>query len=98
MVAQMSLFGGGEWVDDASAPARRDAEITSRPTSTGREGGSTACWRTGRGEPTGLRDRRVTMGEKKRRARCNICGRFGRKDGSLPCVYYDWGTGVWEHE
>ena len=35
---------------------------------------------------------------KEEAARCNICGRFGRKDGSLPCVYYDWGTGMREHE
>ena len=38
------------------------------------------------------------MEAKKNQVRCNICGRFGRKEGTLPCTYYDWYTGANEHE
>lgn len=30
--------------------------------------------------------------------RCNICGRFGRGDGTLPCTYFDYSTMMYEHE
>ena len=30
--------------------------------------------------------------------RCNICGRFGRVDGLLPCTSFDWRTMMYEHE
>ena len=33
----------------------------------------------------------------KKQARCNICGRFGRKDSTLPCTSYDPYTGRYEH-